>query len=392
MAGRQRGMGYLRVQDGLVSDLRSAEENSVRESPEYVRTSLAAAITLGFVQGRFFRDAKLYCLNLLLTYADGCVGRCAYCGLSRTRESNRSGREQSFIRVDWPTFKMDDIINRMDSDLCSHVERVCVSMITHRKALGDTLSIVRRLRDKTDAISALITPTTVDKDWLLEAKEAGADKVGIAIDATTPELFDKLRGRGVSGPHRWERYWRTAEEAVQIFGRHNVGIHLIVGLGETEEQMIETIQMAYDIGALTHLFSFFPEQGSLMHQHKQPPIGSYRRVQLARYLVNKGMSSADKMKFDKDGKVVDFGISENALDNAINSGLPVVISGCSTKKMENACNRPFSDSTPYQAYVGELRNFPFTPDERDVVIVKKQLWDYSERPPRVWSEDVSCED
>jgi len=27
------------------------------------------------------------------------------------------------------------------------------------------------------------------------------------------------------------------------------------------------------------------------------------------------------------------------------------------KEMENACNRPFSDSTPYQAYTGNLRNF-----------------------------------
>jgi len=260
-------------------------------------------------------------------------------------------------------------------------------MITHGRAPSDTLSIVRRLRKKTDAISALITPTIVDKGWLLEAKRAGADKVGIAIDAAIPELFHKLRGRGVLGPHRWERYWRSVEEAVQIFGRYNVGIHLIAGLGETEEEIVETIQRAHDTGALTHLFSFFPEQGSLMHQHKQPPIGSYRRVQLARYLINKGMSSAGKMKFDKDGKAVDFGIDENALDNAIKSGLPFVTSGCSTKKMENACNRPFSDSTPYQAYVGELRNFPFTLNGKDVAIVRKQLRDYSGRPPRVWVED-----
>ena len=38
------------------------------ESPEYVRISFAAAITLRFMPGKFFRDAKLYCLNLLLAY------------------------------------------------------------------------------------------------------------------------------------------------------------------------------------------------------------------------------------------------------------------------------------------------------------------------------------
>lgn len=377
---------------GLISESHLAREFPVQESPEYVRTSSAAAITLGLMPGRFFRDAKLYCLNLLLKYRDGCVGRCAYCGLSRARETTQSWRDQSFIRVDWPTVKMGEIMNRMDSELCSHVERVCISMVTHRRAPSDTLSIVRRLHDRIDAISALIAPTIVDKNWLLEANEAGADKIGIAIDAATPELFHKLRGRGVSGPHRWERYWKTVEEAVQVFGRHNVGIHLIVGLAETEEEMIETIQRAYNIGALSHLFSFFPEEGSLMHQHRQPPIGSYRRVQLARYLINKGMTSADRMKFDGDGKLVGLGIDENALDSAIDSGLPFMTSGCSTKKRENACDRPFSDSTPFQAYIGELRNFPFAPDENDVSIIRRQLWDYSDTPSRVWIEGLDCQD
>lgn len=373
----------------MISEL--AREPSVRESPEYLRTSFAAAVTLGLMPGRFFRDAKLYCLNFLLTYQDGCVGRCAYCGLSRARESTESWRDRSFIRVNWPTFKTDEIVDRMDSELCAHVERVCISMVTHRRARRDTLSVVEKLHERTDAISVLVTPTIVDKNWLLEAKEAGADKIGIAIDAATPELFDRLRGRGVLGPHRWERYWETVEEAARIFGTHNVGIHLIVGLGETEQEMIGTIQRAYDIGALTHLFSFFPEEGSAMHQHTQPPIGSYRRVQLARYLINKGMASADKMKFDRDGKLAVFGIDEIALDRAIISGLPFMTSGCSAKKMENACNRPFSDSTPYQAYVGELRNFPFPPDEKDLMIIKKQLWDYSNRPRRAWLEGLDCQ-
>jgi len=287
---------------------------------------------------------------------------------------------------------MDEIVNRMDSELCSHVERVCVSMVTHRNAPRDTLTIIGRLHDRTDAISALIAPTIVDRNWLLEAKEAGADKIGIAIDAATPELFHQLRGRGVSGPHRWERYWKTVEETVQVFGKHNVGIHLIVGLGETEEEIIETIQRAFDIGALSHLFSFFPEIGSLMHQHKQPPIGSYRRVQLARYLINKGMTSADRMKFNEDGKLVDLGADKNVLDNAIDSGLPFMTSGCSTRNMENACDRPFSDSTPFQAYVGELRNFPFTPDKNDVRIIRRQLRDYSDTPSRVWIEGLDCQD
>ena len=49
--------------------------------------SSAAATTLALKAGRFYRNAKLHCLNLLLTYDDGCLGRCAYCGLSGARST-----------------------------------------------------------------------------------------------------------------------------------------------------------------------------------------------------------------------------------------------------------------------------------------------------------------
>lgn len=361
------------------------------ESPEHVRVSLAAAMTLGLVQGGFFRDAKLHCLNLLLTYNDGCVGRCAYCGLSRERKTNRTWEEQSFIRVDWPTVALDEVIERMGKESCAHVERTCVSMVTNGRARNDTLTIVKRLRETTNSISVLIAPSIINKEWLFELKNAGAEKVGIAIDAATPELFEKFRGKGVNGPHRWGWYWRIVNEAVEVFGRCDVGVHLIVGLGETEKEMIETIQRAYDMGALTHLFSFFSEEGSLMQHCLQPPIGKYRRVQLARYLINKGRTTIQYFEFNSEGKLLSFGMEENALNRVIDSGLPFMTSGCAGKNRENACNRPFSDYTPYQAYMGEMRNYPFTPHKEDINIIRRQLWDYSSTPVKMWVEGLGCE-
>ena len=361
------------------------------ESPEHVRISWAAALTLGLAQGKFFRDAKLHCLNLLLTYDRGCVGKCAYCGLQKTRMADESWDERSFIRVDWPVVSVDEIIERMGTDCCSHVERVCVSMVTDARARDDTLDIVKRLSQRTDSISALIAPTVINKDWLLQLHRAGVDKLGVAIDAATPELFEQLRGKGVGGPHQWGRYWETVKEGVEVFGRYGVGIHLMVGLGETEEEAIRTVQTAYDMGALTHLFSFFPEDGSAMKDRPQPPVGAYRRVQLARHLINKGIAVADIMKFRPDGKVTDFGVSEAVISTAFDSGLPFMTSGCDGKGMANACNRPYSNCTPYQAYMGELRNYPFKPACRDNEVIKQQLCDYSDVPSRVWAEALGCE-
>lgn len=64
------------------------------ESPEVLRMSLAAAMTLDFAPGSFYRNACLGCINLLLTYRSGCAARCAYCGLSRRQSPKKEHMQE----------------------------------------------------------------------------------------------------------------------------------------------------------------------------------------------------------------------------------------------------------------------------------------------------------
>ncbi len=361
---------------------REIEENTVKESPEHLQMSLAAAMTLGLKPGSFYKDATLPCVNLLLTYEEGCFARCAYCGLSYIREcESELHKDKSFIRVEWPTHDLNTIIQKLNSkEKCSHVERVCISMLTNKRALQDTIIVAKRIKSETDLlISALITPTIVNKDWIVALKNAGVDKIGIAIDAATPELFNKFRGKDIRGPHRWETYWKIIQEGLQVFGSNNVGIHLIVGLGETEEEMAQIFQQAADREVLIHLFSFFPEPGSPLENREQPPIGQYRRMQLARFLIEEKKTRIENMKFDNEGRLIDFGIPEQFLKEIINTGIPFMTSGCPGSTLRVACTRPYANSTPYQAYIGECRNFPYQPSTKEIDLVLQQLLDYSDR-------------
>ncbi len=339
------------------------------ESPEYVQTSLAAAITLGFVPGRFRREAKLTGLNLLLTYEDGCLGRCSYCGLTRGREVP-SSEMRTFIRVKWPTYSLEEIIARTKA-MDRQLRRVCVSMITHRRAFADMNYVIGHFHQEADLpISALISPTMLRRpgEMLAETKAAGADMVGVAIDAATPELFDRHRRRGVGGLHRWGHYWETVEAAVEVFGPRKVGVHLIVGLGETEREMIEIIQQAHDLGAHTHLFSFFPEGGTPLDDWSQPSYGQYRRVQLARYIINEGYGQAEAMAFNTAGQVLDFGVETEDL---VAEGLAFMTSGCPGEDGRVACNRPFGNERPSHP----IRNYPFPPELEDIELIRRQLWE-----------------
>ncbi len=335
-----------------------------RNSPKYVQTSLAASLTLGFQEGSFHRNAKLKGLNLLLHYEEGCLGRCQFCGLSKSRQGGPRGK--TFIRVAWPLYPLEEIIERARNK--DQIHRVCISMITHPKALEDTIHVIKKFKEETGLlISILISPTLIhDREPLTAMKQAGADRVGIAIDAATPELFDRLRGRGVNGPHRWNHYWEVVRMSAEVFGKFFIGIHLIVGLGETEKEMVQAIHQGQVMGASTHLFSFFPEKGSPLEDHPPPPMDQYRRIQLARWIINEGLGSIDRMKFDDQEKLIDFGVE---IEPLINMGEPFMTSGCPGRDGKVACNRPYGNERPS----GPIRNFPFLPEPEDIGEIKKQI-------------------
>lgn len=340
------------------------------QSPEHLRMSLAAAMTLGFKEGRFYRGAKLPCINLLLTYDEGCVGACSYCGLSRKREGEYP--EKSFIRVSWPTYQTDSIVDRM-VEKKDKLERVCISMITNKKATDDILNVITRIKAKVDIpISLLITPSLLNREDLVAYKKAGAQRIGIAVDAVTQELFEEHRGQGVKGPHKWEKYWEVTREALEVFGEDMVGVHLIVGLGETEKEMVNAIQEVKDMGARTHLFSFFPEEGSKLEKHPQPPAGQYRRMQLARFLIDERLSKEEAFVYDENDRIVAFGLNEDELDLLTDLGTPFMTSGCPDEEGEVACNRPYGDSMPGP----DIRSFPFLPKKEDVEKIRTELESY----------------
>ncbi|UCH88349.1 MAG: radical SAM protein, partial [Thermoplasmata archaeon] len=171
-------------------------------SPDYVRLSLAAAMTLGLKGGMFFRNAKLGCINLLMQYDDGCKASCKYCG--QNSEIPESADCRNLIRVEWPSYPLSEVTDRIaeQSRKRKYIERVCISAIVHKNIVEDMITIIRDIKSKSDlAVSTLISPTNFNKDAMEKLKAEGIDKIGIAVDCATEELFDDIRGRGTKGPH-----------------------------------------------------------------------------------------------------------------------------------------------------------------------------------------------
>jgi biotin synthase len=344
-------------------------------SPEYVQMSTAAALTLGIMSGKMYRCECTRCLNLLLTYPEGCRANCAYCGLARHREAERDYADRNFIRVDWPAVPLDmtiDIVAKAGESTPFH--RMCISMITHPRSDADTVTVLKKWTARIDPgtlpVSILSNPTTMTREDVERLHELGADIFTVALDAATPEIFERTRGKGVQSPHSWQKYWQILMDAREIFGPQKFGAHIIVGMGETERDVLELVQKLVDLGGHSHMFCFFPEKGSLMDHLPATPRDQWRRVQLARYLIDYRGGRVENMKFDEAGRVADYGFPQSEIDQVVGEGVAFRTSGCPGKFADDvsACDRPYGDSPP-----SNIASYPFQPNKIDLRKIRKQL-------------------
>jgi biotin synthase len=117
------------------------------------------------------------------------------------------------------------------------------------------------------------------------------------------------------------------------------------------------------MGVLPALFAFTPIRGTALEKKSPPALESYRRVQLARYLIVEGLTRADGMHFEGEGKIASFSLAKEALEKAVKSGEPFRTSGC------RDCNRPFYNEKPG----GPVYNYPRKISREEIEKIGRQL-------------------
>lgn len=336
-------------------------------SPGWVRISMASAIALRFRSGRFTRDFEFGGINMLLNYADGCLSDCGYCGLARTRPGTYE--DKSFIRVGWPLVETDELVARL-ARFEPTLSRLCISMVTHGHAYRDTCDIATRIvASVSTPLSILVAPPTLSRARLETFKEIGVDMIGIGLDAVTEELFRSLRTDVPAGGLKWERYWEVIGAAREVFGPWKVNVHTLVGLGETDRDLIEIFVRLRDREIFSYLFCFNPEPESRMAEHPKSPLRRWRRVQLAKHLVEAEGFGLDDFEFDGDGGLVRLEVPQEATERAIGSGVPFMTNGCPGAGGEPGCTRPYGSYRPAEPF----RDFPFLPEPADLERIRAEL-------------------
>lgn len=327
------------------------------EYPTQIRASIGSAITLGLLKGKLDADPST---AYLMTYTkDRCIANCRFCPQARESQS----KSELLSRVSWPVFSTQTVIEQIANTAYSKkIKRICFQALNYPSVFDDLSALIRKLKQQTEIpISVSCQPINIKNINCL--KRAGAERIGIGVDAATKKIFENVKGKEAGGPYCWANQIRQLKEASIVFGAENVSVHLIVGLGETEKEACEFIQECKKMGVSTALFAFTPVSGTLLSSKPQPKIESYRRVQLARYLIMHLLSDASKMHFNDNGRIHDFGLDKEKLILLVQTGHPFLTSGCPD------CNRPFYN----ERASGPIYNYPRILFAEEIKEIKRQL-------------------
>ncbi|MFN2218643.1 MAG: radical SAM protein [Anaerolineae bacterium] len=260
-----------------------------------------------------------------------CLMNCAFCAQARDSQAGAL----NLSRVIWPEFALADVLDRLPEAVTQGaIRRGCLQVTVTAGAFEQALGIVRAVKAASGLpFDVAILPRDIEQVQQLLA--AGADHIGFGLDAASERVFRRVKGGS------WRRALDLVEEtAGALPGRG--AVHLIVGLGETEREMVERIQWAHDRGLTVGLFAFTPVRGTHLADRPPPELATYRRMQAARWLVVHGWARAEEMAFDEGDRLVRWAAPVPIGAEAFRT------SGCPD------CNRPFYNEQPS----GPLYNYP----------------------------------
>ena len=288
-----------------------------------IRVSIGTAGVLGLAQVPMIVAPTTAYLML----GGRCTMNCAFCAQARHSDAG----DDALSRVTWPAFPLHQVCARLHAaERQNTLRRVCIQVTAGQEGYRRSLDAVRQIRKNTQLpIDAAVLPINVAQ--VEELIDAGLDHIGFGLDAVCERVFRKTKGR------RWRHRLDLIARATAQFPGH-IAIHLIVGLGESEREVVERLAWAHALGIKIGLFAFTPVRGTPLADRSPPLLAQYRRMQAARWLIVQHEAQTDDFAFDKQGTLT--GIHLDGWPALLIDGEAFRTSGCPD------CNRPFYNERP----------------------------------------------
>ena len=170
------------------------------------------------------------------TVVPGCINKCAFCALAGHVAAARSEAI---------------IISRIEHAFESSAV-VPVSLTSGVAPDGSELdrcvSIVKYIKDKWRVVPVGVSICIKDKKDLERLQEAGCDEIKLNLEVADPDILRK-----VCPQKDRDAIIALMKEAVELFGRGRVCSNIILGLGESDQAVLDTLDELAAIGIVANL-------------------------------------------------------------------------------------------------------------------------------------------
>ena len=263
-----------------------------------------------------------------------CRRDCSFCAQARSSTASAA----ALSRVSWPSWDENEVLDAVEvAHADGRIQRCCLQVTVSPGSFARVRAIATRLGPRLPLSASLVA----NVDQVQELLDLSLERVGLSLDAVNEEAYRRVKGGDLL------RSLAIIQDAAGRFpGR--ITTHLMVGLGETEDEIIRMMALLLSWGVIPSLFAFTPIRGTAMEDGSPPPLDSYRRLQVARQLLLEGLCASDDLSFSEQGRILSFSLPRGELEKVLADGKAFRTSGCP------GCNRPYYNEPPR----GPLYNYP----------------------------------
>jgi radical SAM protein (TIGR04043 family) len=132
-----------------------------------------------------------------------------------------------------------------------------------------------------------------DFAWFERLRDAGVDSLGMHLEAVNDGVRRRIMPGKAEVPVAY--YYQAFERAVEVFGRGQVSTYLLVGLGDSVEELLAASARLIELGVYPFVVPFVPIASTPLEHHPAADPAFLARVldDVASLLARAGMSASD---------------------------------------------------------------------------------------------------
>jgi len=188
--------------------------------------------------------------------------RCKFCGIRLSLEAGKTIKEKTESQLAEVAMKAEEL------DKINHVTLTTGTMNLRDKGTKKLAQCVAAIKKKSSLPIHVQFEPPSEMKFLEELAESGVDTVGIHIESFDSKVLSYMApAKAKIGMERFRKTW---QRAVEIFGKNQVSSFVIVGLGEKPAKIIEGSELLARMGVYPFVVPLRPIPHTFLEEFPPP--------------------------------------------------------------------------------------------------------------------------